>query len=202
MSEDSVSDAFINKWFTFRDKWYKEKLDEYNNTPEDERYVTQELSILNLKDVIKELEPQTAEEKAYCKEALASFVALNAVHWTNKEVQIIVRAEDIPKKLTEEKFIFYSQYPDLVTSPPDKKSGCFIATATFENYNAPEVMFFRKWRDEILMETLIGQLFVRTYYFISPSVAYLVSKSKLLKNVSKLLLRQLIKSIKGFFPGV
>ena len=196
MSEDLVSDSFVNKWFRFKDKWYKDQLNDYYNTPEEQRHLAQ-LYTLNLKDVIEELEPKNTAEKTYCENALASFIALNSIHWSNKEVPIIVRADEINKELISEKRDYYINNPHFIVKPPNNKSGCFIATATFENVNAPEVIFLRKWRNETLLKSLFGQYFIKVYYIISPSISFIISKNRILRKISKSILLRIIKSLKN-----
>lgn len=57
------------------------------------------------------------------------------------------------------------------------KEGCFVATACYGNYNSPEVLVLRSFRDNTLMQTSAGRLFVKVYYFISPTLANFISKS-------------------------
>jgi hypothetical protein len=76
-----------------------------------------------------------------------------------------------------------------------KNNGCFIATATFDSYNAPEVIFFRNWRDNFLIKSLLGRLFIYIYYRVSPVFAKYIEKHIFLKSISKYLLTKLIKFI-------
>lgn len=62
------------------------------------------------------------------------------------------------------------------------KTGCFIATVCYGNYDAAEVMVLRRYRDEKLMPFLPGRLFVRFYYFISPALAKQLDKSERVKR--------------------
>lgn len=64
-----------------------------------------------------------------------------------------------------------------------KKGGCFIATASYGSPFASEVMVFRQFRDEKLLPSKLGSAFVRVYYFVSPSLAKVVSKNKLLRVI-------------------
>ncbi|PTS98253.1 hypothetical protein DBR11_15405 [Pedobacter sp. HMWF019] len=66
------------------------------------------------------------------------------------------------------------------------KTGCFIATVCYGNYDAAEVMVLRRYRDEKLMPFLAGRLFVRFYYFISPALAKQLEKSERSKRWIKL----------------
>ena len=74
-----------------------------------------------------------------------------------------------------------------------EKSGCFIATATYDSYNSSEVLLLRKWRDNILLKSTSGKLFVNFYYTVSPYIAKTIKKSYFLKMVSKSLLNIFIK---------
>ena len=60
-----------------------------------------------------------------------------------------------------------------------QKDNCFIATACYGNYEAPEVLVLRKYRDDNLSKTLLGKVFVKIYYSFSPSFAKLISESDL-----------------------
>lgn len=49
--------------------------------------------------------------------------------------------------------------------------GCYIATAVYGDYDAPQVLKLRRFRDEVLMNSALGRAFVRVYYKLSPPVA-------------------------------
>jgi hypothetical protein len=74
----------------------------------------------------------------------------------------------------------------------EKKSNCFIATATFENQDAPEIQALRIFRDEVLLISNVGKLFVSCYYKLSPKVATLITTFPKLKALSKKLLTRLV----------
>jgi hypothetical protein len=61
---------------------------------------------------------------------------------------------------------------DCVSTNPSKGS-CYIATAIYGDYDAPQVLIFRNFRDTFLLKTRIGIGFVKLYYRYSP---YLVDK--------------------------
>jgi len=96
----------------------------------------------------------------------------------------------ICKKLAPRDGKFCPHCKALITPP---KEGCFIATACFGKYNAPEVTVLRKYRDEVLNRTILGKIFIKSYYAISPSIARIISHSDLLKNtIKQILLKPLI----------
>jgi len=90
-----------------------------------------------------------------------------------------------------EKFILDNNLTDKV-----KRKGCFVATACYGDYNSPEVKLLRHYRDEKLLKSNFGKVFVQTYYIVSPPVAYLISKSDFLKkNIRHYILRPIINKI-------
>ena len=71
----------------------------------------------------------------------------------------------------------------LISSEKQKpKSGCFVATSCYGDYEAKEVLVLRNYRDDVLLKTKIGKIAVSIYYFISPSLAKLLDKSSLAKS--------------------
>ena len=81
-----------------------------------------------------------------------------------------------------------------------KKSGCFIATTVYESYSAPEVLTLREFRDEVLLLSKVGQIIIKIYYFISPSLAkYLAKKDKLKIIIREKALSPFIKFVKTKF---
>ena len=59
-----------------------------------------------------------------------------------------------------------------------EKSGCFIATAVYGDYNHPIVQDLRVFRNESLYTTSLGRKFVSFYYKYSPNIAAKLEKTK------------------------
>jgi hypothetical protein len=72
-----------------------------------------------------------------------------------------------------------TKYPDALK----KSGGCFIATACFESPRSPEVELLRNFRDEVLLKSLAGKIFVKIYYMLSPPVARFISRHFYLKKI-------------------
>lgn len=53
-------------------------------------------------------------------------------------------------------------------------SGCYIATAVYGSYDAPEVLILRKFRDDVLGQTAVGRVATTAYYRLSPPIASLL----------------------------
>ena len=107
---------------------------------------------------------------------------------------------DVPEhEMERARVCFEKNNPNIGTGVFDsnKKNGCFIATATYDSYNSPEVLFLRKWRDDILLKSTTGRLLIKFYYKISPHIAKIIKKSLFLKNTSRLFLNIFIKIIKN-----
>lgn len=82
------------------------------------------------------------------------------------------------------------------TTIVSKKSGCFIATACYGSYHTPEVIILKRFRDNVLSFSMIGNLFIKVYYFFSPLIAEYIKNKDHAKNVlRKFLLEPLIKWI-------
>ena len=62
-----------------------------------------------------------------------------------------------------------------------KKSGCFIATATYGSDTAPQVLVFRAYRDKVLINTRVGRKFARLYCHVGPWLADLVNSIPILR---------------------
>lgn len=74
------------------------------------------------------------------------------------------------------------------------KGGCYIATACYGSYDHPDVRVLRRFRDEHLMTSALGWLFVRFYYKVSPPLADRMGHAKWLsKAVRKRLLEPLVR---------
>jgi hypothetical protein len=69
---------------------------------------------------------------------------------------------------------------------------CFIATAAYGTPMAKEIDVLREWRDESLLKSKSGKLFVDTYYIISPPIANGISKSKSMRAVTRKLLNPFV----------
>lgn len=69
-----------------------------------------------------------------------------------------------------------------------KSEGCYIATAVYGDYGAPEVLVFRKFRDKTLMRSSVGRFLVFAYYLTSPLLLKFFGKNKFfLANSKKIL---------------
>ncbi len=84
-------------------------------------------------------------------------------------------------------------------APSPKSSGCFIATATFGSELAPEVVFLRRFRDEVLLQSVSGRIFIQAYERLSPPLAGLIARSDILRFTAlRLMVKPIISMIRWF----
>ncbi len=95
--------------------------------------------------------------------------------------------------------------PSTVTvssQDPDEDDGgggggsCFIATAAFGSYLAPEVVVLRQFRDNVLLRSRAGRLFVRGYNAYSPGLARRIEHSPVSALVVRLMLTPVVWALK------
>jgi hypothetical protein len=86
----------------------------------------------------------------------------------------------------------------------EPKGGCFIATAAYGSALASDVVVLSRFRDEVLLRSHVGTLFVKFYYWVSPPVASLIGRVAVLRAATRvLLLVPLLRFLKrrwGSFP--
>lgn len=73
-----------------------------------------------------------------------------------------------------------------------KKSGsCFVATAVYEDYDHPQVIRLRAFRDHFLSGSALGRILIRIYYVFGPYLAILPTRSRVTKRLLRLILDRL-----------
>ena len=87
-----------------------------------------------------------------------------------------------------------------ITSPKpnnNKSEGCYIATMAYGDYNHPQVMILRQFRDERLLTNWGGRLFVQFYYWISPKLVCLLKNHVRVNSLIRQLLDSIVSRISG-----
>ena len=78
-----------------------------------------------------------------------------------------------------------------------KKSGCYVATAIYGSYDCPEVWILRRYRDNYLSNSLLGKVFIKSYYAISPAIVKLFGSTNWFNKIFRNLLDQKIAKLKS-----
>ena len=75
-------------------------------------------------------------------------------------------------------------FPEAIVANPDlPNKGCFIATAAYGYYSAPQVQALREFRDRYLMTNGVGRAFVEWYYRYGPIGAEFITAHAWLRPV-------------------
>ncbi len=75
--------------------------------------------------------------------------------------------------------------PGHVPKPP---STCFIATAACSTASHPDVVLLRSFRDDVLLRSAAGRLFISVYTAISPPIADLIAPHPRLRALTRRLI--------------
>ena len=78
----------------------------------------------------------------------------------------------------------------------NKSEGCYIATMAYGDYDHPQVVVLRNYRDQILAKSIGGRLFIHLYYSVSPKLVIILRGHNQLNNIIRKLLDNCIDKIK------
>lgn len=83
---------------------------------------------------------------------------------------------------------------------PTKSEGCYVATCVYGSYDCPQVWVLRRFRDNLLMKSLLGRTFVKLYYACSPIIVKWFGKAKWFHSLWKPILDQIVSRLneKGY----
>lgn len=82
-----------------------------------------------------------------------------------------------------------------ISSAADK-GGCYIATMAYGDYNHPQVLELRKFRDDFLSKTILGRRFISFYYKYSPTLVERLKNKQAINLIIRKGLDQFIKTIR------
>lgn len=81
-------------------------------------------------------------------------------------------------------------------SQTSNTGGCYIATMAYGDYDHPQVLELRRFRDEVLLRNDFGKILVKFYYTISPHIVRVLKDQKSINKLIKHLLDRLIEKLK------
>jgi len=88
-----------------------------------------------------------------------------------------------------------SAAPRSSSSSSSSSDGCYIATMVYGDFNHPQVLLLRGYRDEKLVKTLYGKAFVSFYYATSPYMVKILQNSTHINRMIRNILDSLIRKI-------
>lgn len=108
---------------------------------------------------------------------------------------------DIARKL--QNYLKYTNNKKLTTELLKKVDSnlvrCFIATAAFENREQLEVKMLCKFRDNVLSQFKLGQIFIQFYYKVSPTIARFLDHQPIFKKPIRKILQKIAMRLNQFF---
>ena len=116
------------------------------------------------------------------------------------QAQRIIREEEMWARCTSSNSKdlykqYLAQFPNgrHKTEAEQKASACYIATMVYGDYNHPQVVALRGFRDNILHNSALGRAFIRFYYKYSPSLVEKMQDKKTINSIIKSVLDKFIK---------
>ena len=106
-------------------------------------------------------------------------------------------------KLTDQEKMLADQLLSKA-SAPQKKNGCYVATAVYGSYDCPQVWVLRRYRDHKLSTNPFGRAFIIFYYATAPTAIKLFGKAKWFNRFLKERLDRFVEKLKmcGFSDEV
>lgn len=89
------------------------------------------------------------------------------------------------------------QVSDALQGPAasQARGGCYIATAVYGSYDAPQVITLREFRDSTLERSRAGRLLIRLYYAASPPIADRLRRADRANRAARTVLDLLVSSL-------
>ena len=117
-----------------------------------------------------------------------------------KKQQKLEEFAQISAKTAEELGVAGEKFGEVVFSESEEEGGgCLIATAAFGSEMAPQVQFLRELRDNTVLQTESGTIFMKGfnqfYYSFSPTIADYERENPVFKEAVKLALTPLLTSL-------
>jgi len=123
---------------------------------------------------------------------------LNEVFYPIRKLKIDIQT----KEYYDFKVRYYEELLTILKSKTDKedaKGNCYIATHVYGDYNSPNVIILRSFRDVFLKKFLLGRIIVIIYYQLSPRIVTFSKKNSLFNYFIKKLLDYFVSIIRNKF---
>ena len=126
--------------------------------------------------------PMTLGKTAYSTKT--AYISSKPMATTASESTLVSKVKVTSVSKTTSQMNTSSSYSSPSTSyqhkpepkPQPRNEGCYIATMAYGDYDHPQVIELRKFRDECLLPNLFGRAFVKLYYWISPKMVVILKE--------------------------
>ena len=71
--------------------------------------------------------------------------------------------------------------------------GCYIATCVYGSYDCPQVLTLRRFRDNTLKKHLLGRVFIKVYYVLSPKLVAVFGQTQPFQHFFRRVLDRFLK---------
>ena len=78
----------------------------------------------------------------------------------------------------------------------NSSNGCYIATMVYGDYDHPQVLVLRDFRDNVLRKSALGRAFIKFYYRYSPTWVKHLKNCKKINSFIRIVLDKFIKVYK------
>ncbi len=135
-----------------------------------------------------------------CEEAGIPILKLWTSYGINPEY-IKGRIDEILSKLPVDRVHHFSQVQTpvqlstTITKKVVTKNGCYVATCVYGSYDCPEVWVLRRYRDNTLDNNILGKIFIKVYYALSPTLVKMFGKQNWFVYACKSILNKFIKKL-------
>jgi hypothetical protein len=101
-----------------------------------------------------------------------------------------------PTQINQIKHICYWKDARATQEKSKASDGCYIATMAYGDYEHPQVLELRKYRDEFLRRSYLGREFIKLYYKYSPLLVEKLKDKPKTNKMIRTILDKLIKKIR------
>lgn len=85
------------------------------------------------------------------------------------------------------------EYIDTLKS--ERSGGCYVATAVYGSYDCPQVWTLRRFRDYKLSRTVMGRIFIKVYYSVSPTFVRMLGHAEWFNEAGRKLLDEFVSKL-------
>jgi hypothetical protein len=103
--------------------------------------------------------------------------------------------DEVRRKIREDMNTISSTEIQVDNAIKKASGGCYIATMAYGDYDHPQVVRLRKYRDEVISKSFAGRGFIKIYYMLSPKLVCLLKDATIFNTLIRAALDKLIKVI-------
>lgn len=111
-----------------------------------------------------------------------------------ESARLMAQISSLPMRYEAKELV--SRVTQMITQTETKinggSGGCFIATFVYESYDAKEVLVLRYYRDSVLAKSKLGVIFIKVYYFLSPSFVNIFSHIPVTRKIIKVVMDKIV----------